>query len=119
MLSVAMVSVLMLSVVMLNVFVLNVLMPSVVMVSVIVLSVTAPMERCLRILSYASVVLGISSKKDLKLKFEKNFFSPPMALYLTCDDTVVNYHEIDHLKLSYPLRDESSDSDGDSDEVTI
>jgi hypothetical protein len=42
-----------------------------------------------------------------------------MALYLTCDDTVVNYHEIDHLKLSYPLRDESSDSDGDSDEVTI
>ena len=40
-----------------------------------------------------------------------------MALYLTCDDTVVNYHEIDHLKLSYPLRDESSDSDGESDEV--
>jgi hypothetical protein len=34
-----------------------------------------------------------------------------MDLYSSCDDSIVNYCEIDHLKLSLPLKDEIDEED--------
>ena len=40
-----------------------------------------------------------------------------MDKYLSCDDTVVDYHEIDRLKLSLPLDKDFSDGDDQADQV--
>ena len=43
-----------------------------------------------------------------------------MDRYLSSDDSIVNYCEIDHLKLSLPLKDDIDEENGDSfDQVII
>ncbi len=34
-----------------------------------------------------------------------------MDLYSSCDDSIINYSEVDHLKLSLPLKDETDEGD--------
>ena len=61
--------------------------------------------------------LFMTSTPGESYKLLVSHFFGKMDKYLSCDDTVVDYHEIDRLKLSLPLDKDFSDGNDQADQV--